>query len=159
MKVYIIRHAIAMDRDLSEPRGIAEADRPLTAEGKKKFAKHLRELKRKFTKVDLLLVSPYLRTVETAEIFKKIVPVAAVKPEPGLEPAATGSGFGPAAMAKKITSLKKKVVAIIGHEPDLGLLVSQLLTKKSGNIIKFKKGGVALIEIDGGNSVLKGLWN
>lgn len=154
MKVFVIRHAIAMDREISEPRGIREEDRPLTSEGKKKFSKALRQLKKKFGKVDLLLVSPFLRTIETAEIFKKVVPVAVLKADRGLEP-----GADAAAMAKKILSLKKKVVAVVGHEPDLGNLTSLLLTKKSQNVIRFKKGGVALLDLDGTEAVLKGLWN
>lgn len=154
MKLYIIRHAIAMDREISEPKGIKEENRPLTSEGKKNFEKSLRGLKKKIEKVDLVLTSPYLRAAATAKIFKKVIPVGSLKSEPGLAP-----GKSIPALAKKISSLKNKTVAVVGHEPDLGHLASYLLTKSNHIVVEFKKGGVARIDINGDDATLKGLWN
>ncbi len=154
MKLYIIRHATAMDREISVPKGIREEDRPLTVEGKKKFLRSLGALKKKLDKVDLLLTSPYVRTAETAKIFKKIIPVGSLREDAGLEP-----GKSIPDLVKKILSLKNKVVAVVGHEPDLGHLASYLLTKKNHIVIEFKKGGIARIDIEGDDVTLKGLWN
>lgn len=154
MRLYIIRHAIAMDREISIPKGIQEENRPLTAEGKEKFIKSLKALKKKIEKVDLLLTSPYVRAADTAKIFKKVIPVSIFKEETRLQP-----GENIHALAKKILGLKKNIVAIVGHEPDLGHLASFLLTKNNHLILEFKKGGIARIDIDGGEATLKGLWN
>ncbi|OQW49372.1 MAG: hypothetical protein A4S09_12125 [Proteobacteria bacterium SG_bin7] len=154
MKLYIIRHAIAMDREISIARGIAEENRPLTSVGKRKFIKSLRFLKKKIDKVDLLLTSPYIRAADTAKIFKNIFSVTSFEKEEGLKP-----GESIPALAKKIFSLKNKVVALVGHEPDLSRLASYLLTGKNDIVVEFKKGAIARIDINGDEAILKGLWN
>ncbi|MFL5486151.1 MAG: phosphohistidine phosphatase, partial [Gemmatimonadaceae bacterium] len=40
-------------------------------------------------------------------------------------------------------------VALVGHEPDLGTLVTWLMTKAGNSRVELKKGGAALLEFPG----------
>jgi len=55
-------------------------------------------------------------------------------------------GHGPAAVVEQLArDAKKRRLALVGHEPDLGELASHLLgTKKP---IPFKKGGICRIDL------------
>src|SRR5947209_7782988 len=65
-ELYILRHGIAAEPDRSKyPR---DADRPLTAEGKRKTAKVAKALDALGLSFDAVLSSPYLRARQTAEI-------------------------------------------------------------------------------------------
>ena len=43
---------------------------------------------------------------------------------------------------------RESMIALVGHEPDMGELTSLLLTGRPGGQFPFKKGGVACVEID-----------
>ena len=43
--------------------------------------------------------------------------------------------------------LEQLGIALVGHEPDLGQLASYLLTGERNPSVRFKKGGVACIEV------------
>jgi phosphohistidine phosphatase len=43
---------------------------------------------------------------------------------------------------------RREAVALVGHEPHLGLLVGHLLTGKSASIVDLKKGGACLLEMN-----------
>src|ERR1051326_8942155 len=65
--LWIVRHGVAYEHDPT--RWPDDADRPLTAEGKRSFAAAARGLKRIASKPDLVLTSPCVRAVQTAEIL------------------------------------------------------------------------------------------
>ena len=67
MKVLLVRHAIALDRDTP---GISDDLRPLTEEGVLRFKKTARALA-ELVKADLVLTSPLLRAKQTAEILAR----------------------------------------------------------------------------------------
>ena len=75
MKVLLVRHAIAVDRDTP---GISDHLRPLTEEGAARFRKTARSLADLLTP-DLLLTSPLLRAKQTAEILSAQWPAVPVK--------------------------------------------------------------------------------
>src|SRR5512140_405744 len=70
MMLYIVRHAIAEERD---PNSSEEQDsqRPLTEAGRKKFRQIAGALASLGTQIDLILSSPYLRAADTAKILRK----------------------------------------------------------------------------------------
>ena len=45
-----------------------------------------------------------------------------------------------------------RLVAAVGHEPHLGLLIGYLATGQLHPFIELRKGGAALLEFDGGPS-------
>ena len=67
MELYIVRHGIAIDRE--DPKSPAEADRYLTEEGVEKTQQVAKALSALDLHADLLVSSPYVRAMQTAEIF------------------------------------------------------------------------------------------
>jgi phosphohistidine phosphatase len=139
MKVLLVRHAIALDR---ETPGIADALRPLTEEGVQRFEKSARAIAA-LVSVDLVLSSPLLRAKQTAEILVRRFPGVALKES---DPLGTGSRIQ---FEDSLSKLKSDtVVAAVGHEPYVSDWTAEWLGATRGEAFAFKKGGVALIEFD-----------
>src|SRR5580693_8538723 len=64
MELYLFRHGIAEDAKPGRP----DAERALTEEGKKKVAEVVRAARRAGVEPSLIVSSPYVRAVETAQI-------------------------------------------------------------------------------------------
>src|SRR5262245_50296725 len=71
MELYILRHAIAVDR--GTPGYEDDRQRPLTPEGRKKMRLIAKGMKALGLEFDLILSSPYLRAKETAEIATEVL--------------------------------------------------------------------------------------
>lgn len=145
MIIYLIRHAKAFERDASAFPD--DRRRPLTAEGRRAFARFARRLARAVPAVDLLESSRCTRAWQTAKILHE----EAGWPEPSrleaLEAMETGD---PAALARSLAAMADLgSVAWVGHEPLLGRLASTLLTGDPDAVpIAFKKGAAVAIELD-----------
>jgi len=138
--LYLVRHAIA------EVRGAtADADRQLTAEGARRMRRVALGLKRLGVAPELILSSPLRRAEETAAIL-----VSVLAPDLPIEiypPLAPGNPI-----AEVISGLRQyrraHHVLLVGHQPSLGELASQLLTGSPSLLpLPFKKGGAAAIEV------------
>ena len=142
MLLYLIRHGIAVDREA--PNCPPDTERPLTPKGIKRTRAAALGLRALELKPGLMLTSPWLRAMQTAEIFcdvfdyprKKIIRTDVLK--------GTSS---PADLLRELQSLKAKVVLCFGHEPHLHLVISHIL-HTSAKITELKKAGVALLELD-----------
>ena len=142
MQVYLVRHGISMDRE--DPKCLPDTERPLTPKGMKRshaVALGLHALK---IHPDAVLTSPWLRALQTAEIFsevigfssKKIVQVDALK----------GTST-PAELFRELGKLQAKTVLCFGHEPHLHLVIGQVL-HTGAKITELKKAGVACLELE-----------
>lgn len=147
MNLYLIRHAIAED-----PGRRSDAERALTEEGKSKMIEIARGLAALGVELDLVLTSPLRRARETAEIV-----AAALGPVPIEVLSELASGAGAAAGARGLASyLRFESVAAVGHEPDLGELAALLLAGgPTSAAIRFRKGGVAALDLDTGARPLR----
>ncbi|MGZ3660497.1 MAG: phosphohistidine phosphatase SixA [Bdellovibrionota bacterium] len=141
MLIYLVRHGIAEDPTTAS----SDAERRLTEEGREKTERVAKAFHKRVSKVDLIFHSPYLRALETAQIFSAEFPRAKMQAAKGLTPHDEAksalpllNGFG-----------SEESVMIVGHEPHLSTLASLLLTGKSSPILEFKKAGVAGIESHG----------
>jgi phosphohistidine phosphatase len=141
MRLLIVRHAIAVDRGTP---GMADADRPLTPEGKQRFAEAAAGLARLVGPPDALLTSPWLRARQTAEIAA----AAWGKVAPEETEALAGGTFGELARVLDARSASA-TVAVFGHEPQVSELLGRLVGTKASERLAFKKGGAALVEIRG----------
>jgi phosphohistidine phosphatase len=146
MIVYLIRHAKAFDRDASAWPD--DRRRPLTAAGRRSFARLARRLARAVPTVELLESSRFTRAWQTAKILQE----EAGWPEPsrleGLEEGMAGGD--PGALRRSLAAMGDLAsVAWVGHEPLLGRLASTLLSGEPDAVpIAFKKGAVLAIEFD-----------
>ena len=142
MRLHLIRHGIAMDRD--DPLCPAEAERPLTTEGLKKTTEVARGMKKIGIKPEVVLTSPYLRAVQTAEIAgaalklddKKVIRTEALLP-----------GAKPAELFEELAKLKASEVLCCGHAPNLDEVIAYAVGCRAA-ITELKKAGVASLEIE-----------
>ena len=138
MEIYLLRHGIAEDA----PSGKKDADRALTAEGKKKLRAVLKRAKAAGAAPGLILTSPYVRARQTAEMAKAVLaPAALIAETRALTPMAR-----PDEAWDEIRIYGDRVqVLCSSHEPLCGALAGYLL-RSAALEIDFKKG--ALIRID-----------
>jgi len=145
MRLYLIRHAIAED-------GADDFARPLSPKGVKRFQAVAAALETAGVRFDLLLHSPKVRAVHTAELLEDLVqgqtqvtPWLAEAPGPRL-----------------LRQLAGERVGVVGHEPWLSTLLSWLVLEndRHGDAFVFKKGGVAELEGEPapGAMQLTGFW-
>jgi phosphohistidine phosphatase len=155
MKLLVIRHAVAEDRDAFAATGLPDAQRPLTDDGRKKMRGAARGLKEIVSRINVLATSPLVRAAQTAEII--------IKEYGGDLRARTIDELSPERRPDELlgwlrTHQLGDTVAVVGHEPHLGFLVGWLLTGRNDSFVDFKKGGAVLLEFDdppsGGNAVL-----
>ena len=102
--------------------------------------------------LDFIIQSPLLRAQQTADILNEFYPAAQRETSKNLSPGHSAQAL--------FTEIHKRLdldsIALVGHEPDLGLFLSWILHRKASNRYRFKKGGVAKIDIyDDGQRFLK----
>jgi phosphohistidine phosphatase len=142
MQLYIVRHGIAIDRE--DPKCPPDPERFLTEEGidkTKEVAKGMAEIA---AIPDLILSSPYVRAIQTAELFASAVEFSKQKIRktdqllPGAEPLQL---FRELAKDKDLSA-----VFVVGHAPHLDDLIATAIGSKH-HVSSLKKAGVALVEL------------
>jgi phosphohistidine phosphatase len=142
MILYIVRHAWAEDRD--ETRWPDDSLRPLTEEGEQRFAKMLKRLADAKFWPDIIVTSPFLRCVQTAELIAK-----RVKDRPKIEQLpALAPGSNLQSLVEWTAQLAESDVAWVGHAPDVEHLAAELIGNGDA-AIHFKKGAIAAIRFEG----------
>lgn len=144
MKLLIIRHAIAEDREDFARTGKDDSLRPITDEGKKRMKQGARGLKNLVPEIDLLATSPLTRAAQTAAVLDSVygglreVEIAELAPE-----------SSPVEFLSWLRKQTGEIVAAVGHEPSISLIVSWLLTGTEKRLFSFRKGGACLLEFPG----------
>jgi phosphohistidine phosphatase len=141
VKLLIVRHAIAVPHGTP---GIADDDRPLTDEGRRKFREAARGLAAICRPPDVLLASPLPRAAETAEIAARAWGGVQLTIEPAL-----ASGSVTAILAAVARRAPAGLVGIVGHEPTLSALVARLVGGADPDRLAFRRGGMALVHLPG----------
>ncbi|HEX8990396.1 MAG TPA: phosphohistidine phosphatase SixA [Anaerolineales bacterium] len=146
MILYIVRHAIAEQRD-STSSEVQDSQRPLTDEGRKKFRQIARGLEDRETRIDLILTSPYLRALDTARLLHKKLEL---DPEKLLIMEDLSPLGNPDQLIHKIGERYASVgsIALVGHEPGLSRLIAVLLSGDPTLPITLKKGGVCCLTVE-----------
>ncbi len=118
MKLYVMRHGPAED---FAPSG-RDADRALTPSGRDRVREVAKLLVRSDEAPRIIVSSPLVRALQTAEIVAAEVGVDRVETSRELAPG--GDSF---AFARSLVHEDKKRSMIVGHEPDLSALVATFL--------------------------------
>lgn len=144
MRLLIVRHARAFERD--DEQWPDDRGRPLTPAGKREFARSAGQWRKLLPAPSQVWSSPLARAWQTAVILAKEArwpePVECAELEPGAEP-------------RSIIELLARIstddcIALVGHEPDLHLLVATLVSGSSARpIVSLKKGGMAELRCEG----------
>ena len=145
MYLLVIRHAAAMDKEEFARTGRSDDERPLTRAGQKEMARVARGLRALVPKLNALAPSPLLRARETASIVARAYRTKVGAATRSLEPDAS-----PTAFARWLASHRQTdTVAVVGHEPHLGALVTWLLAGVDDPRVELKKAGACLLRFDG----------
>ena len=145
MKLYLLRHGIAEERDSKAYPD--DAGRPLTAEGRRRTKEFGRWLRRREIRFDAIVSSELLRARQTADIVARalrfpdrLVRLAELAPEADARKLVK-------ALATRWPTAKR--LLLVGHEPQLGEVVSHLCTGQPDTLqVAFKKGGLCRLDID-----------
>ena len=142
MELLLIRHAIAEEREDFARTGKDDRLRPLTDEGRKKMKQAARGLRGLVPEIGLLATSPLTRAAQTAAVVDSVY--GGLK-EVEIEELAPDAA--PVDFLRWLRKQKAEVVAAVGHEPSISLILSWLLTGTERRIFAFRKGGAALLEL------------
>ncbi len=140
MVLDLLRHGIAEERRT----GLADAQRALTAEGRDKLRRVLHRAARAGVEPSLILCSPLLRAVQTAEMAAQELgcarPVLNVKAlSPDAEP--------DSAWAELRKHAGEAEVLVVGHQPHIGEFTAYLLGSPRLKV-EFKKGAIVRVVLD-----------
>ena len=144
MDLFIIRHAWASQR--GDPLYPDDSLRPLTDEGRKRFAGMIEALVPRGLAPQLIFTSPMLRCAQTAEVLaaalgEKTRVVQRKELLPGGDPKHLL-----AATETRAAGLDQ--VAWVGHAPDVGYLTASLIGMDDG-WLNVKKGAIIAIRFPG----------
>ncbi len=142
MDLYIVRHGISIDRE--DPKCPPDPERYLTEDGIKKARQVAKGVAALGITPDLFVSSPYVRAMQTAEIFAAALSYSKQKIRqtdsllPGAEPSLL---FRELAKDKHSSS-----VFCFGHAPQLDELIAAAFASKH-NLTALKKSSVAGIKL------------
>ena len=139
MDLFIVRHAVAYPRD--PERWPDDAKRTLTRSGERAFSREARGLKRLTKPVPHVWASPLTRAMRTAELLQDEAGWGAPQRLDALESGRSADE----ALAALARLAPAESFAIVGHEPMLSTLLSQLI---GGGKIELRKGGVARLTVN-----------
>jgi phosphohistidine phosphatase len=145
MQLLVIRHAIAEEREEFATTGASDDERPLTAFGRRRMRRNADGLRRIAPAITLLASSPLVRAQQTAAIVADRFGLDGFETVDALRP-----GSPPKALAAWLAKQDQEgTVAVVGHEPHLGTLVTWLLSGLEEGRVTMRKGGTALLTLDG----------
>jgi phosphohistidine phosphatase len=153
MYLYLIRHAIAIDR-APNPTDTTFDDesRPLTKIGRKKMAQVAKRLDEFGLNFDRIITSPLVRARQTADMLVESQLGAHLEVSPHLAPGGnihqwlddwTRSG-----------NVRCSKIALVGHAPDLSEWAELFMFAKIVDRTILKKGGVIGLKFPAGNIAL-----
>lgn len=152
MNLYLMRHANPAENTIkaeestetATPGAVAEEleenERRLTAKARKKASKIARNLDKLDVELDVILSSPYAYTRQTARI---VAEAFEIKNKAIILSESLAPGGDAAKLIEEIKVLPAvENVLIVGHEPELGKLISLLITGNAEAGVSLKKAGV-----------------
>ena len=142
MNLYLLRHGIAVERGAR--RYANDAERPLTAKGRRKLRRAAAAISAMELSFDVILSSPLVRARQTAELIAKTLHCRhRLQLTESLAPGSNAAG-----LVQRLRQLKPQSALLVGHEPDLSALVSRLLTGGTKLAARLKKGSLCRLSIE-----------
>lgn len=145
MDLYLLRHGEAEPRSAS----VEETERALTEKGRDDVRRVVKFAHAKLRPI-VIITSPYLRAIQTAEVAAKELGVEQIGESRNLLPEAK-----PSALWKELRERAEARVLLVGHEPHCSSLVA-FLTGGVKNI-DIKKGALLRIAMDESRDVPAGV--
>lgn len=141
MRLYLMRHGIAIDRE--DPDCPPDPERFLTPKGIQRTRSAARGLRALRVKPTALLTSPYVRAVQTGETICEVLGLDCklLKTTDALKPEAK-----PGKLVEELTRLSGEVICF-GHAPQMDEFIAHAL-KATAPFTSLKKSGAACLDID-----------
>lgn len=142
-KLCLMRHGISVSRGTTAFP--ADADRPLTPEGKQRMREISRGLRRLGYQPDWIISSPLARARQTAAIVAELL-------GPGI-PLDCSESLRPGGSLDSLLELlgghsERRRAMVVGHETDLSDMAARLMGASRHARCGFKKGGCCLIRFE-----------
>lgn len=145
MKLILFRHGLAMERQESMAKKMEDSLRPLNPKGRERTLKIAKALEKMQLEVDLIVSSPLVRAMETAEILFQHCSVPDIHECSELVPAAPPQAF---AQWLKNSARTSTCVLAVGHEPQLTIFASWAIAGTTTSVIDLKKSGMICLEVE-----------
>lgn len=142
MRLYLIRHGIAIDH--TDPKCPAEPERMLTKKGRERTQEVARGLAKLGIQPTAFYSSPYVRTMETAEIFAEELTFPIIKIR---RTEALLSDAAPSEFMKLLIKERPTEACCFGHAPHLDNFIAHVLGVRH-TVTALKKAGAACIELE-----------
>lgn len=144
MKLYFLRHGAAVE---SEEWTGDDADRPLTADGRKALEREAKMFARLDLEPERIISSPLARAKETAEIIGERLDIR----DRVIHDDRLADSFD----LKRLSEVVKEnadaeCLMLVGHEPSLSHVIGELT---GGTNVDLKKGGLARIDLADASSL------
>lgn len=145
MKLILFRHGIAMDREEAFQQKVEDSKRPLTEKGRQRTEMVSNVLADWGEKIDLLVTSPLLRAHQTSQVL-----IRQLKPQTVQESAELVPSAPPQAFAQWLRTHSHDATAIlaVGHEPQLSVFATWILTGNTNSVLDIKKSGMLCLQIE-----------
>ena len=142
MELIILRHGEAGTR---VPLPDRDSERALTVAGKREVEEVAASLRALKLEIDHIITSPLARSLETARVVAKELNMSKeVEAWDELKPEGDRS-----ALYERLSKLKQESsVLVVGHEPYLSFLISDLISGNTRSRIVLKKAGMAKVAIN-----------
>lgn len=142
MELYILRHGEAGNR---LPAGGRDSERGLTVVGKDEVEEIAEALAELDVKVDFIATSPLKRASQTAGIVAKTMKIKKGKLEQWDELKPEGKR---SELYQKLAQFREESsVLVVGHEPYLSTMISEIAFGNGGAGIVLKKAGIARLGV------------
>lgn len=140
MQIYLLRHGIAQEGSA----GRSDADRELTAEGRKKLRQVLEAASDSGVTPSLILTSPLQRALQTAEVARHILgSKRALVQTKVLAPGSTVEQVWEEVCGHR----DEPSLLLVGHNPLFSDLAGYLIGSKTAQI-HFKKGAIMRVDVE-----------
>lgn len=142
MELYILRHGEAGKRI---PSGSRDSERPLTVAGQEEVEEVARALAKLGVGFDFVATSPLKRARQTADAVAKVLKVKKGSVEEWGELKPEGRR---AELYSKLSQFKpESSILVVGHEPYLSTMISEIVFDGGAGRIIMKKAGLAKITV------------
>lgn len=143
MRLLLLRHGPAADRLAWRAQGKEDFLRPLTPDGRARTRAAAKGLRRVVDPPGAIGASPFARAAQTADILARVFGVEAPEELPAIVPDGAPAGVLPWLESRARLDL----VALVGHEPQLGRLASWLLARSKVPFLELRKAGACLLDL------------
>jgi phosphohistidine phosphatase len=153
MKLILMRHGLAVDRELFAAKKKDDSLRPLTARGRSRSRMVAKWLARREGAVNLIVQSPMTRARQTVAVIKPLLQARKIAESIELIPSAPPMAF---AQWLKLNCLNETLIMVVGHEPQLSVFASWCLSGSTQSFLDLKKSGVICLSVESFQEVTPG---